>query len=55
MKLSEQIKTIKENVMLGIHNNPVNMSLEELKEHNKRIDEAIKQIEQGEGTIKEVN
>ena len=51
MKLSEKIKKTKDKVMLGIHNNPVNMSLEELKEHNKNIDKAIKQIEKGERHI----
>jgi hypothetical protein len=55
MKLSKKIKQVKENVMLGIHNNKVPMSLEELKKHNTRIDDAIEQIEKGEGSIKEVN
>lgn len=53
-KLSKTIKEIKENTMLAIHERPINISLEELAEHNKRIDDAIKEIEKGEGTIKEV-
>jgi len=52
MKLSEKIKQIKDKVMLGIHNKPVPISLEELKKHNKKIDEAIKQIEKNENKNK---
>lgn len=51
---SEEIKQLKENIMFGIFNNNVPLTLEELKQHNKRIDEAIEQIKRGEAKIKEL-
>jgi len=45
MKLSQQVKELKESIMLQIHNSKVPMPLEELATHNKNIDDCIKELE----------
>ena len=49
VKISEIIKEIKENVMLALHeNDKVDLSLDELKTHNKNIDNCIKEFQKSE-------